>query len=164
MRVKLQTLMIVLLAGALGHGLAAQSAATKVERTTLCNIVNHPSDFIGKRVEIRAQIWADNRYPDSFWMNESSIQFDSVCRFLQATFTHESGLDGQTAFGTFRGTIVRKESFGGTLISHIPKGLGIIFAVDKASDIYLRRDYASGPVPKLQLYDPKTARIVRPED
>jgi hypothetical protein len=164
-RVKLQTLMIVLLAGIVGDGTPAHSAVTKMEHTTVCDIVSHPSDFIGMMVEIRAQVWADNRNRNFFWMNESSGQPSKVCRFLQASFTQESGLGGQTAFGTFRGRIVKKQSRQtSTVVGFGPKGLGIIFLVDQASDIHLRRDYLSGPVPILQLYDAKTATFVRPED
>jgi hypothetical protein len=163
--VKLQTLIIVLLAAVLGDGTPAHSAVMSVEQATICNIVNHPSDFIGKTVEIRAQIWADYRYRDFFWMNESSSQLNKVCRFLQASFTQESGLGGQTAFGTFRGRIVKKQSRqASTALGSEPKGLEIIFLVDQASDIRLRHDYLSGPVPRLQLYDTKTATFIRPED
>jgi hypothetical protein len=164
-RVKLQLLMIALVTGVLSNGPVAHSADTKVEQTTVCNIVNHPSDFIGKTIEIRAQIWADHRYREFFWMNESSAPVAKVCRFLQASFTHESDLSGQTAFGTFRGRIVKKLSRQtSTLLGPEPKGLGIILLVDQASDIHLRRDYLSGPIPILQLYDQQTAAFVRPED
>lgn len=164
-RGKLQTLMIVLVAGVLGNGSLAHSADMRVEQTTICAIVNHPSQFIGKTVEIRAQIWADHRYRDFFLMNESSSELNKVCRFLQASFTQKSGLSGQTAFGTFRGRIVKKLSRqASTLLGPEPKGLGIIFLVDQAFDIHLRRDYLSGPIPILQLYDRETATFVRPED
>jgi hypothetical protein len=157
--------MTVLLAGLMGNGTAAHSAGMKVERTTLCNIVSHPSDFIGKTVEIRAQIWADYRYPDFFWMNESASQFSTVCQFLQASFIQATDLSGQTAFGTFRGRIVKKQSRQAyTVFRSEPKGLRIILLVDKASDIYLRRDYSNGAIPRLQLYDTKTATFVRPVD
>jgi hypothetical protein len=159
--VKLRTWIIVLVTAALTNGTMACSAQAKVERTTLCNIVNHPSDFIGKTVEIRAQIWGDDR--SRFWMNESSTQFDRVCRFLQAT---NVGIgDGQMAFGTFRGRIVKKiPRVPSTLASAPPKGLPIILIVDESSDIHLRRDDLSGPVPILQLYDRETGAVVRPED
>jgi hypothetical protein len=163
--VKLQTLLIVLVTGILGHGTLAYSADMKVEKTTVCNIVNHPSHFIGKTVEIGAQIWADYRYGDFFWMNESSIQLDKVCRFLQASFAQGSDLSGQTAFGTFRGRIVKKLSRQtSTVLGSEPKELEIIFLVDQASDIHLRRDYLSGPIRTLQLYDRETAAFVRPKD
>jgi hypothetical protein len=163
--VKLQPLMIALVTGVLSNGPLAHSSDTKVEQTTVCNIANHPPDFIGKTIEIRAQIWADHRYRDFFWMNESSAPLAKVCRFLQASFTQESDLSGQTAFGTFRGKIVKKLSHQtSTLWGSEPKGLGIIFLVDQASDIHLRRDYLSGPIPQLQLYDRETATFVRPED
>lgn len=157
--------MFVLMTGLLGSGTLAHSADMKVEKTTVCNIVNHPSQFIGKTVEIRAQIWADYRYGNFFWMNESSIQLDKVCQFLQASFAQGSGLSGQTAFGTFRGRIVKKlPRQPSTLVSSEPKGLAIVFLVDQASNIHLRRDYLSGPIPMLQLYDRQTAAFVRPED
>jgi hypothetical protein len=38
-----------------------------------------------------------------------------------------------------------------TLLGSGPKGLGIIFLVDRASDIHSRRDYLSGPIPRFQL-------------
>jgi hypothetical protein len=163
--VKFETLVIVLVAGVPSNGTIAHSADMKVEQTTVCDIVNHPSDFIGKTVEIRAQIWADYRYRDSFWMNESSTRLTKVCRFLQASFTQKSGLTDQTAFGTFRGKIVKKlPRQTSTLWGTEPKGLGIIFLVNQESDIHLRRGYLSGPIPPLQLYDRERATFVRPED
>ena len=164
-RVKSQTLIFVLLAGVFGDAAVGHSLSAKVETTTVCNIVNHPADFVGKTVEIRAQIWADYRYPSFFWMNESSSPDDKVCRFLQATFAHATDLSGQTAFGTFRGTIVKKQSrqasmlFGPKL-----KGLGIVLVVDQSADIRLRRDYLNGPIPLLRIYDKETGTFVRPED
>jgi hypothetical protein len=161
--VKLHTWIIVLVTAALTNGALACSAQAKVERTTLCNIVNHPSDFIGKTVEIRAQIWSDNRHRGLFWMNESSTQLDKVCRFLPAT--NPSIAEDEKAFGTFRGRIVKDiPRVPSTPASAPPKGLGITFVVDESSDIHLRQDYLSGPVPILQLYDRETARFVRPED
>jgi hypothetical protein len=153
--------MIVLLSTTLGNRTYGQSADTKVERTTLCNIVNHPADFIGKTIEVRAQVWADEHH--LFWMNESSIQLDKACRFLQAA---NAGIgDRQTGFGTFHGRIVMKSSHApSTLLGSASKGLGIIFLVEESSDVHLRRDYFSGPTPILQLYDPKTATFVRPQD
>jgi len=163
--VKLETLTLVLMTAVLGSGTFAHSADMKGEQPTVCDIVHHPSEYIGKTVEIRAQIWADYRYRDFFWMNESSIQFNKVCRFLQASFTQESGLGGQTAFGTFRGRIVKKLSRQrSTLLDSEPGGPGILFIVDKASDVHLIRDYLSGPIPRLQLYDQQAAAFIRPED
>ena len=42
--------------------------------------------------------------------------------------------------------------------------IAVLFLIDQASDIHLRRDHLNGPVPRLQLYDTKTATFVRPED
>jgi hypothetical protein len=39
-----------------------------------------------------------------------------------------------------------------------------ISLVDRASDIHLKRDYLSGPIQTLQLYDWETAAFVRPKD
>ena len=162
---KPQTLILVLLAGVFGDATVAHSLSTKVQPTTVCNIVNHPADFIGKTVEIRAQIWADYRFPNFFWMNESSSQEDKVCRFLQATFPHATDLSGQTAFGTFRGTIVKKQSHQASVqFGPKSKGPGIVFIVDKSGDIRLRRDYLSGPIPLLRIYDKETGTFVSPED
>jgi hypothetical protein len=163
--VTLRVLTLVLVIGIAGSLAPAQLADVSAEQTTVCDIVNHPSRFIGKTVEVRAQIWPDSRNPKFFWMNEASPQFDKVCRFLQASFKVGSDLYGQTAFGTFRGRIVKKiyhqES---TLLSPIQKDRLVIFLVDQQSDIYMRRDYLNGPIPKLQLYDPQSASIIRPED
>jgi hypothetical protein len=143
----------------------AQSADMSPEQTTVCDIVNHPSQFIDKTVKVRAQIWPDSRYSNFFWMNESSPQFGTVCRFLQASFKNESSLEGQTAFGTFSGRIVRKLYHQkSTLLVPDPKELPLILLVDQQADVYLRRDYLNGPIPMLQLYDPQTASFVRPED
>jgi hypothetical protein len=160
---KFNAIMFVLVAGIMASPACEQSEDSSVVKTTVCDIVNHPSQFIGKTVEIRAQIWPDYRYSNFHWMNESSVQLSKVCPFLQASFKDDSGLGGQQAFGTFRGRIVkillRQKS---SLLAPDPKGLPVIFLVDQQSDIYLRRDYLSGPVPKLQLYDQRTASFVRP--
>jgi hypothetical protein len=141
----------------------ARSADISIAKATVCDIVNHPSQFIGKTVEVGAQIWPDYRYPNFFWMNESSLQIGKACRFLQASFKI-TDLAGQTAFGTFRGRIVKRLSRQkSNLLAPDPKGLPVIFIVDQQSDIYLRRDYFSGPIPKLQLYDMGTASFFRPE-
>jgi hypothetical protein len=98
-------------------------------------------------------------------MNESSPQFGTVCRFRQASFKVRSDLEDQTAFGTFRGRIVKRlYPQKSTLLAPDPKGLPLIFIVDQQSDVYLRRDYLNGPIPTLQLYDLQTASFVRPED
>ena len=156
--------MFVLMAGITASPACAQSTDISIVKTSVCEIVNHPSQFIGKTVEIRAQIWSDYRYSNFYWMNESSVQFYKVCRFLQASFKVESGLGGQQAFGTFRGRIdkrlFRQKS---SLLAPDPKGMPVIFIVDKQSDIYLRCDYLSGPTPVLQLYDQRKASFVRPE-
>jgi hypothetical protein len=155
--------MFVLVVGIMVSPVCAQSVDSGVAKTTVCDIVNHPSQFIDKTVEMRAQIWSDYRYSKFFWMNESSGQFGKACPFLQATFKADSGLGGQQAFGTFRGRIVKRLSRQkSSLVAPDPKGLQVIFLVDRQSDIYLRRDYLSGPVPKLQLYDQQAASFVRP--
>ena len=162
---KFRALTLALMIGIAASPAPAQSADMSAEQTTVCDIVNHPSQFIGKTIKVRAQIWPDYRYPNFFWMNESSAQFGTVCRFLQASFTTGSGLEGQTAFGTFRGRIVKKLYHQkSTLLVPDPKGPPLIFLVDQQSDIYMRRDYLNGPVPRLQLFDPQTASFVRPED
>jgi hypothetical protein len=98
-------------------------------------------------------------------MKESSSQFNTVCPFLQGTFTQKTSLAGQTAFGTFRGRIVKKLSRqASTPFSAVGEGMKTILLVDEVSDTYLRRDYLSGPVPKLQLYDQNTATFVRPSN
>ena len=141
----LRALTLVLAIGTMANLALAESADVSAEQTTVCDIVNHPSRFIGKTVEVRAQIWPDVRNPNFFWMNESSPQFDKVCRFLQASFKIGSDLYGQTAFGTFRGRIVKRlYRQKSTLRSPIQKDRpGVIFLVDQQSDIYLGRDYVN---------------------
>jgi hypothetical protein len=161
----LRAVAVVLVIAIAGTFAPAQSATVSAEQTTVCDIVNHPSDFIGKTVEVRAQIWTDTRDPCFFWMNESSSQFGKVCRFLKASFLVGTDLAGQTAFGTFRGRIVKRlYRQKSTPLDPDPKGPQVIFLVDQQSDVYLRRDYLNGPIPILQLYDPQTASFVRPED
>ena len=165
MRVKLRTVIAVLSTALMSNGVVARSADLNVEHTTLCNILNHPSDFIGKSIEIRAQIWPDSRDTNFFWMNESSTQLGAVCPFLHATFTQKTSLIGQTAFATFRGTIVKEQSHqASTVFAGLAQRNRVIFLVDEFSDIYRRRDYLNGPILKLQLYDQKTASFVRPEN
>jgi hypothetical protein len=130
--VKFRVLTFVLVIGITTSPPPAQSADMSAEQTTVCDIVNHPSQFIGKTVKVRAQIWPDSRYPNFFWMNESSPQFGTVCRFLQASFKNESSLEGQTAFGTFSGRIVRKLYHQkSTLLVPDPKELPLILLVDQ---------------------------------
>lgn len=155
--------MFVLVAGITASPASAQLVDSSVVKTTVCDVVNHPSQFIGKTVEIRAQIWPDYRYPNFHWMNESSVQFGKVRPFLQASFKASSDLGGEQAFGTFRGRIVKRFSRQeSSSLAPDPKGLSVIFLVDQQSDIYRRWDYLSGPVPELQLYDQQTASFVRP--
>ncbi len=160
-RVKLQVLILALVTGVLSFGSLAHSAETGLVHSTVCEIVNQPTSFVGKTVEIRAQIWPDDRNPNFFWMNEVSLQLEKVCRFLPATSVP---LAGQTAFATFRGTIVRKMSRQqSTLVGPPPRGLGIIFVVDAISDIHLERKHPNDPIPLLQLYDGERGTFVRPE-
>lgn len=159
-----RALTFALAIGITGSIAPAQPADVSAKPTTVCDIVNHPTQFIGKTVEVRAQIWPDFRYPNFFWMNESSPQFDKVCPFLQASFKVGSDLYGQTAFGTFRGRIVKRlYRQKSTILSPIQNHRLVIFIVDQQSNIYLRRDYLNGPIPTLQLYDPQTASFIRPE-
>jgi hypothetical protein len=163
--VKLCALAFAVVTG-LGASVATcQSVSSRAERATVCDVVNHPSHFIGKTVEVRAQIWADSRHPGFFWMNKSSLPSGTACRFLWASLKDDgNNLGGATAFGTFRGRVVKKLWQKSNLASPDPKGPQVVFLVDQVSDIYLKRDYLQGPVPLLQLYDRKTASFVRPED
>ena len=152
-----------LFAGLMASPACAKSADSDVVKTTVCDIVNHPSQFTGKTVEIRAQVWPDSGSPDLQWMNESSVQSGKVCAFLEASFMPGSGLGGQQAFGTFRGRIVKKLSRQkSSMLTPDSSGPPVIFLVDQQSDIYMKRDYLNGPIPMLQLYDPQTATFVRP--
>lgn len=161
---KPRLLIFVFLATVFG-ATVAHALSTTVTVTSVCNIVNHAADFIGKTVEVRAQIWADYRHPSFFWMNESASYDDKACQFLQATFAHATDLSGQTAFGTFRGTIVKKQARqASVLIGPKSKGLGIILVVDQSADIYLRRDYSNGPIQLPRIYDWETGTFVRPKD
>jgi hypothetical protein len=160
---KFNGLIFVLVAGTMASPACAQPTDGSAVKATVCDIVKHPSQFIGKTVEIRAQIWPDYRFPDFYWMNESSVQFSKVCPFLQASLMADSGLGRLQAFGTFRGRIVKRLSRQkSSLLAPDPNGLPVIFLVDQQSDIYLKRDYLNGPVRTLQLYDQQTASFVRP--
>lgn len=165
--VKLRAFIFVVAAGVAATQAYAQSTDISVVKTTVCDIVNHPSQFIDKTVEVRAQIWPDDRYPKFFWLNESSVRLGigKVCPFLQASFKAGGSLGNQSAFGTFRGRIVHKLSRQkSSLLTPDPKGPSVIFLVDRQSDLYLRRDCLSGPIPILQLYDRQTGSFVRPQD
>jgi hypothetical protein len=65
--VKFRASALVLAIGITVSPALAQSADMSTEQTTVCDIVNHPSQFIDKTVEVRAQIWPDSRYPNFFW-------------------------------------------------------------------------------------------------
>jgi hypothetical protein len=121
----------------LGSETLAHSADTKVEQTTVCNIVNFPWQFIGKAVEIRAQIWADDRYRNFFWMNESSIQLNRCA-------------------GSFRHRSHRK-------VVLAARQRSAPFAEESSRSFPVKHPL-SGPIPLLQLYDRQTAEFVRPEN
>jgi hypothetical protein len=54
--------MLVLVAGITARQIYAKSPDVNIAKTKVCEIVNNPTQFLGKTVEIRAQIWPDYRY------------------------------------------------------------------------------------------------------
>src|SRR5260370_9062770 len=85
---------------------AAQTELVSTVQTTVCDLVDHPLQFKGKLIRVRAQIWSDY---SKFWLNESwagSMQIGKVCRWLPAEFTHPTNLSESSAFGAFTGRLV----------------------------------------------------------
>ena len=132
----------------------AQTEPESTVQATVCDLVNHPLQFKGKLIQVRAQIWSDYR---KFWLNDSwagSMQIGKVCRWLPATFSHSTNLIGCSAFGTFTGRIVYE--------SGRAKGrLGIRFVVDHESDIYNQK-IQNGVISAPQLYDRSSNTFVGP--
>jgi hypothetical protein len=133
----------------------AQMESESTVQTTVCDLVNHPFLFKGKKIRVRAQIWSDY---SKFWLNESwagSMQIGRVCRWLPAEFTYPTNLIGSSAFGTFTGRLVYE--------SRIGKGcVRVRFVVEHESEIYNQK-IQNGMIVAPRLYDRSSNTLVRPE-
>lgn len=133
-------------------------AQTKLESTvqaTVCDLVDHPLQFKGKLMQVRAQIWSDY---SRFWLNESaagSKQIGKVCRWLPAEFTYPTDLIGSSAFGTFTGRLVYEPGSA-------TRRARVRFVIENESDVYSRR-IQNGIVVAPQLYDRSSNTLERPE-
>jgi hypothetical protein len=136
-------------------GAVAQAQARQtVEETTVCQIVNHPLQFKGKTIRLRARVWSDFR---KSWLNESPASANEIgkaCRWLPVEFTHSSRLLGSYAFGTFTGRLVYQRSGDGRM--HMR------FLVEQASDIYDEK-IQNGLVAIPRLYDTATNSLFSPQ-
>jgi len=134
---------------------AAQTELVSTVQTTVCDLVDHPLQFKGKLIRVRAQIWSDY---SKFWLNESwagSMQIGKVCRWLPAEFTHPTNLVGSSAFGTFTGRLVYE--------SGRAKGrVRVRFVVENESDIYSQK-IQNGQIVIPQLYDRSSNTFMRPD-
>jgi hypothetical protein len=162
--VKLPALALVLATATAAIHASAQSSQTP-EETTVCDIVNHPSQFIGKTVKVRAQIWRDVDHRGQFWLNESSIEVGKVCRFLPAGLDGPADLFGQTAFATFLGKVLSVSPIHQSQIAS-PTGSKsrISLVVEDLSDVHSEGGIQTGPIPILQLYDQQTASFIRTQN
>src|SRR5215471_7159557 len=124
-------------------------------QTTVCDLVDHPLQFNGKLIRVRAQIWSDY---NKFWLNESaagSKQIGKVCRWLPAEFIRPTNLIGSSAFGTFTGRLVYESSSA--------KGRARLrFVVENESDIYSQK-IQNGMIVAQQLYDRSSNTLERPK-
>jgi hypothetical protein len=154
---------VVLLVGMMSVCAIAQPAPKCAMQVTICDIVNHPLQFKGKLVQVRAQVWSDIYHDHQFWMNEASVDFEKVCYFLPAKFTAGTGLAGSAGFGTFIGRVVIDPvPFGFDVSSRRAVRSRVMLVIEKQSDIYGLRDY-NGPIPILQLFDSRNNSFVRPQ-
>ncbi|HEY6413026.1 MAG TPA: hypothetical protein VIX42_05035 [Edaphobacter sp.] len=129
-------------------------------QATVCDIVNNPAQFEGKRVRVRAQIWSDSDSVRQFWMNEVTMRSGKVCQFLKARINGPTFFAGGNGFGTFTGRIVREST---------PLNLNgsgskerLVFIVEKESDVD-GIEYRNGLIPLLRLYDKQTGSFIKPD-
>ena len=148
----------ILIVGMAAIGALAQSKP--VIQATVCDIVNHPLQFEGKRVRVRAEAWSDIFRDQQFWMNEVTMRSGKLCQFLRARFIGQAYLGGSSGFGTFTGRLVR-ESAPLSLDGRGSKER-LVFIVEKESDVDAIQ-YRTGPNPPLQLYDKQTGAFIKPE-
>lgn len=143
--------------------LGAESTSGSGREVSVCEIESQPSKFVGRDVEIRAQIWPDVYQPGLYWLNEASIKFGTVCHFLGARFTFPTDLSRQSSFGTFTGSIVIEHVNTESKTFAIKQGQpDAIFVIKEQSNIRLSRMYLQGPVQQVQLFDQQTASFVSP--
>ena len=124
-----------------------------VIETSVCQIMQHPEQFEGKVLKIRAQIWTDH---DEYWLNESaatSIRLNAFCGWLPAKFSHPTSLVGCKAFATFTGRLI---SDPGSSWRHVR------FLIEGDADIY-RQEVMNGLVLVPQLYDQRVNAFVQPQ-
>ncbi|HZI56014.1 MAG TPA: hypothetical protein VFF39_04535 [Verrucomicrobiae bacterium] len=132
----------------------AQAVESPVQ-STVCDLVNHPLEFKGKLILVRAQIWSDYR---KFWLNESwagSMEMGKVCRWLPVEFMHSTNLAGSSAFGTFTGRLVYEPGL-------IPGSIRVHLLVEHESDIYNQK-IQNGIIAAPLLYDRTSKTLLRPE-
>jgi hypothetical protein len=134
-----------------------------VPTVTVCDIVNNPLQFKGMVVRVRAQVWpmSPGHY-GQFWMNQSSAQFDKVCRFLPARYLGATYL-AQNAFGTFFGRVIVDSVFSGSA-GLVGRGtqMKALFVIEDVSDVSVREEMKE-LVPTLRLYDSQAGSFIRPE-
>jgi len=83
-----------------------KGAVDSIPVVSVCDIVNNPLQFKGKLVQVRAQVWpVSPGHYGQYWMNQSSAEFDKVCRFLPARYLGTTYL-AQSAVGTFFGRVL----------------------------------------------------------
>lgn len=154
MRMKAMSIVLTVLVA--GVCAAAQKESESAIQASVCDLVNHPLEFRGKQIQVRAQIWSDI---SKFWLNESwagSPQIGRVCQWLPAGFTYPTRLIGSSAFGTFTGRLVY--NYGCLTRGCQP----VRFLVEHESDIY-KQEVHNGKLVVPTLYDRSTNTLVRPE-
>jgi hypothetical protein len=157
---------VVVALGMAAVGVAQSSHEGGVQRVptvTVCDIVNNPLQFKGMMVRVRAQVWpVSPGHYGQYWMNQSSAQFDKVCRFLPARYLGTTYL-AQNAVGTFFGRVVVDSVISGSagLVGRGTQTM-TLFVVEKVSDVLVREEMKE-LVPALRLYDNQTGSFIRPE-
>jgi hypothetical protein len=124
-------------------------------KTTVCDIVNSPQQFRGKRVQVRARFWTDGNL---YWVNESgSLEIGKACAWLPTEFPHSTDLIDSSAVATFIGTIVDVPT---RRMGRVRSCVQLV--VERESDIRDQK-VLNGAVIWPQLYDRIHRTFVRPE-
>lgn len=127
-------------------------AQTGAMPATVCEIMQHPEQSVGKVVTIRARLWTDHR---QFWLSESaaeSVRVNAFCGWLPARFSYPTNLVGSTAFASFTGRLIHDSS----------SPHRVLFLIEGQADIY-RQKVLNGPLMIPQLYDKNVHAFVHPE-
>ncbi len=133
----------------------------------LTALANNPVQFIGKLVQVRAQIRPDAVTVNGYWLNGSTTFLGgeaSTCRFIPASFIRPNGLYGHTYFGTFTGRVVRNNQAVDPLHAwRLSRGTVVMLVIESQEDVHGEKDYMNGLVRRPQIYDRRSHSFITPE-